>query len=362
MDTATNVIEYQCPCCGAGLRFGGDTQQLTCEYCDNRFDIDTVRAYNASQSVSDTAEVIWDRPSADDWPEEEQEMLNCFNCPSCGAEIVSDANTAATFCPYCDSPSIMPSRLSGSLRPDAVLPFRTTKEDAKAAFLSLCKGKPLLPRSFTQDHRLEKITGMYVPFWLYDCEGDMTGSYKATRIHHWMDSKYTYTRTEHFLLNRAASARFSGIPMDASSKMEDIFMESIEPFDLGQLTDFDTAFLTGYFADRYDVVAESGKERVRQRVENSMNDQLQSSLIGYATVVPVSRQLQIDHSKARYVLLPVWMLNTVFQGKTYTFAMNGQTGKMTGTLPICPKKTAAWFFGLFAGISAIAYLVQLMAL
>ena len=362
MDAVSNVIKYQCPCCGAGLRFGGDIQQLKCEYCDNEFELSAVSAFNESQAATDTEDVNWDRPSADEWSQEEQDLLNCFICPSCSAQIVSDANTAATFCPYCDNPTIMPSRLSGSLRPDAILPFRTTKEDAKAAFLTLCKGKPLLPKSFTQEQQLEKITGMYVPFWLYDCKGDMSGSYKATRVHHWMDARYTYTRTEHFLLNRAASAGFSGIPMDGSSKMDDTFMESIEPFDLGQLTDFDTAFLSGYFADKYDVEAESGKDRVRERVENSMNDQLSSSLIGYATVIPVSRQLQIDHSKARYVLLPVWMLNTKFRDKIYTFAMNGQTGKMTGALPICPKRTAGWFFGLFAGISALACLIQLIAM
>ena len=358
----TNVIEYQCPCCGAGLRFGGDIQRLQCEYCDNEFDIEAVRAFNETQTTEDVTDILWERASADKWAEEEQDQLNCFTCPSCGAEIVSDQHTAATFCPYCDNPTIMPSRLSGVLKPDAVLPFRTTKEDAKAAFLSLCKGKPLLPKSFTQEHQLEKITGMYVPFWLYDCQSHMTGSYKATRVHHWMDSKYTYTRTEHFLLNRAASARFSGIPMDGSSKMDDTFMESIEPFDLGQLTDFDTAFLTGYFADKYDVEAKSGKERIRQRVETSMNDQLQSSLIGYATVIPVSRQLNIDHSKAHYVLLPVWILNTRFRDKIYTFAMNGQTGKITGTLPICPQRTAGWFFGLCAAISTLACVIQLIAL
>ena len=362
METTSTVIEYQCPCCGAGLRFGGDIQQLKCDYCDNEFDIDTVRAFNETVSRPDATTIQWERPSSDEWSQSEQEMLNGFLCPSCGAQIVSDAHTVATFCPYCDNPTIIPSRLSGMLRPDAVLPFRTTKEDAKKAFLAMCKGKPLLPKSFTEEHQLEKITGMYVPFWLYDCNGDLSGSYKATRLHHWMDSKYTYTRTEHFMLNRAATAKFSGIPMDGSSKMDDVFMESIEPFDLRQLAPFDTAFLSGYFADKYDVLAESGKERIRQRVENSMNDQIQSSLVGYATVVPVSRQLNIDHSKARYVLLPVWMLNTRFQDKMYTFAMNGQTGKMTGTLPICPKRTAGWFFSLFAGIAALAYLIQLIAL
>ena len=254
----------------------------------------------------------------------------------------------------------MPGRLSGGLKPDAMIPFRTTKEDAKAAFLRLCKGKPLLPKGFTQQQRLEKITGMYVPFWLYDCSGDFKGSYKATRIHRWMDANYTYTRTEHFLLNRASNADFSGIPMDGSSKMDDTFMESIEPFDIGALTDFDTAFLSGYYADKYDVEADSGKERVRQRVENAMNDRIQSSLVGYSTVIPTSRQLQIQHSKARYVLFPVWILNSKYGGKLYTFAMNGQTGKMTGTLPICPKRSFAWFAGIFAAVTALATVVQLI--
>jgi len=362
MDKQTNVIEYQCPCCGAGLHFGGDIQKLNCEYCDNEFDIDTVRAFNESQSKKDSVDIQWELEQKSGWGQDEQDKLTNFLCPSCGAEIMSDSTTAATFCPYCDNPAIMPGRLSGGLRPDSVLPFRTTKEDAKAALLKMCKGKPLLPKGFTEEQRLEKITGMYVPFWLYDCKGDFKGSYKATRIHTWMDAKYTYTRTEHFLLDRAADADFIGIPMDGSSKMDDAFMESIEPFDYGQLTDFDTAFLSGFYADKYDVEADKGKDRIRQRVDNAMNDQVRPSLAGFATVIPTSRQLNIQHSKARYVLLPVWMLNTKYRGKMYTFAMNGQTGKMTGTLPICPKRSAAWFSGIFAAVTVLATIVRLFVI
>lgn len=139
-------------------------------------------------------------------------------------------------------------------------------------------------------------------------------------------------------------------------------MESIEPYDYSQLETFDMAYLTGYLADKYDVASENGETRIRQRVDASMSDQLQSSFLGYATVLPTSRQLHIDHSKARYVLLPVWILNTRYQGKLYTFAMNGQTGKMTGTFPICPKRTAIWFSGIFAAVTAVSALVQWIAL
>lgn len=357
----TNVMEYKCPCCEAGLRFSGDSQQLTCEYCDTTFEINAVRAYNEASCKDQTGEFVWEQEGPQMFSDTENAQMQAFICPSCGGEIISDGNTAATFCPYCDNPTIMPARLSGGLKPDGVLPFKTTKEDAQAAFLQLCKGKPLLPAEFTRKQRLEKITGMYVPFWLYNCSGSFEGNYKATRIHRWSDSRYNYTRTEHFLLERAADAEFLGIPMDGSSKMDDTFMESIEPYDYQAIQPFEMAYLTGFVADKYDVPYENGIERVRQRVENAIRDQVQSSLIGYSTTVPTAQNVNVSHSKAQYVLLPVWMLNTKYKGKIYTFAMNGQTGKMTGSLPVCGKRAALWFSGIFAGVTLLTSLVQLIA-
>lgn len=353
--SSDTVLEYKCPCCNAGLKFGGDMQKLICDYCDNAFDLDTVKAYNETENQEDA--FFWEAGVQKCWNPAEQECIRGFQCPSCGGEILTDENTAASFCPYCDNPTIMPSRLSGGLKPDAVIPFKTSKEDAKAAFLSLCKGKPLLPKEFTQEHRLEKITGIYVPFWLYDCDAGFVGSYKATRVHSWMDSRYHYTKTDHFLLRRGADAVFVGIPMDGSSKMEDEFMESIEPYDYSLLEDFQMEYLAGFFADKYDVPSEMGENRIRQRVETAIGDEIQSSLLGYITVIPTSHQLRITHSKARYVLLPVWMLNTRYRDKIYTFAMNGQTGKMTGSFPICPKRTAGWFCGVTAAVTAISWLI-----
>lgn len=360
MDQAAKIIEYQCPCCGAGLKFGSDTQNLKCEYCDNTFDIDTVQVYNESAKETQKETLTWENTPSNQWAPEEQDSIRTFHCPCCGGELMTDATTAATFCPYCGNPAIVPSRLSSTLKPDAVIPFKRSKEDAKAAFLALCKGKPLLPKSFTQSQQIEKITGLYVPFWLYDCSADFNGSYKATRVHRWSDSRYHYTKTDHFLLRRDADADFTGIPMDGSSKMDDTFMESIEPYDYSQLESFDMSYLSGYYADKYDVPSENGEDRIRQRVLQSIQEELQSSMLGYATVVPTSRQLNIQHNKARYVLLPVWMLNTKFNGKIYTFAMNGQTGKMAGSFPVCPKRAAAWFSAICAGVTALTTLLQML--
>lgn len=355
MEQTQKTLEYKCPCCNAGLSFAPGSQKLTCSYCDNTFDLDTIVAYSEGQQQQEDR-FQWEEETPPEWADTTK--LHSFQCPSCGGEIVTEETTAASFCPFCDNPAIFPSRLSGVLKPDGVLPFQTTKEDAKQAFLRMCKGKPLLPKFFTSQQRLEKITGIYVPFWLYDCAGDLEGHYRATRVRHWSDQRYDYTKTDHFLLRRTASASFSGIPVDGSVKMEDDFMESIEPFDYQKLETFDTAYLTGFFADKYDVSADSGKERVRQRVRQSLQDEVQRTVTGYSTIVPTAEHMDISHSKAKYVLLPVWMLNTRYRGKLYTFAMNGQTGKITGALPISYQRAAGWFFVLFAGVSILATLLQ----
>ena len=335
MEEQTRVLEYKCPCCNAGLHFGSDAQKLTCEYCGNTFDIDTVRAFNESQKPQDAEEFQWEQEQTEQFSEDEESTLRAFQCPSCGGEILCDENTAASFCPYCENPTIMPTRLSGGLKPDGVIPFKTGKEDAKAAFLRLCKGKPLLPRGFTSEQRLEKITGMYVPFWLYDCAADFSGSYKATRIHTWSDSKYEYTKTDHFLLKRDAAADFVGIPMDGSTKMEDAFMESIEPFDYKQLTSFDMAYLTGYLADKYDVSVQDCAERADSRCETSAVELMEQDARGdYTSCTVESRNVTLHRGKVHYALMPVWLLSTKWNGKSFLFAMNGQTGKLVGDLPL----------------------------
>jgi len=354
----TKVIEYKCPCCNAGLRFSGDSQQLTCEFCDNTFEMDAVKAYNASISETVPEAVEWEQKPQQQWQDEKS--IKAYQCPSCGGEILTDDNTAATFCPYCDNPTIVPHQVAGTLKPDGVIPFKTTKEDAKNAFLKSCKGRPLLPKFFTSQSRLEKITGMYVPFWLYDCDARYEGTFKATRIRVWSDSRYNYTKTDHFLLERGANAAFARIPMDGSEKMDDEYMESIEPYDYNAILPFDMAYLTGYLAESYDIPAEKGENRVRQRVEESMKDLIASSTAGYNTVVPTGKNINVTHGKARYILMPVWMLNTKYNGKLYTFAMNGQTGKISGTYPVSKNKAWGWFGGVTAAVTLLMQLLQML--
>ncbi len=360
MAETQQILEYKCPCCNAGLHFSGSEQKLTCQFCDNSFDIETITEYNETLGITQEEGFEWAEHQETTLSQEEQAQMRSFQCSACGGILMTDGTTAATFCPYCDNPAVLPSRLTGGLKPDAVIPFKTTKEDAQKAFLGLCKGKPLLPKDFTSTNRLEKITGMYVPFWLYDCAGATNGQYRATRVRSWSDSKYHYTKTDYYMLTRGAKANFVGIPMDGSSKMDDATMESIEPFDMSQAVDFNTAYLSGFFADKYDVESKAGEERVRQRVDASFQELLSSSFLGYSSVTPTEITLIVDHNKARYVLYPVWMLNTIYKGKSYVFAMNGQTGKMTGTLPVDKAKKWGIFSAIAGGITLVMSLLMLL--
>ncbi len=359
--TRAAVLEYKCPCCGAQLKFSQEQQTLECEYCGNSFATEAVKECN-TPIAADEPKFQWEKNTPEEMPEEVTLKLQNYTCPNCGGRIMSDKNTAASFCPYCDNPAILTDRVGGEFKPDAIIPFQNTKADAYKAFETLCKGKRLLPTDFQRNLRIEKLTGIYVPFWLYDCSGQQTEKYRCTRTSHWMDSNYNYTKTDYYLATRSAKADFSCIPLDASSKIDDTIMESIEPFDFSKLVDFNPAFLSGFFADKFDVESKSGEERVRQRVSRTLTAEIRSSLSGYTTAVSTEKRMDISATKAKYVLLPVWMLHTKYKDQTYVFAMNGQTGKMTGTFPICPKRSAGWFFGIFAAVFSVIGLLPLLFL
>ena len=361
MAEPSTVLEYKCPCCGSPLAYSSNGTEMVmfCSSCGNNYDVEAIKEIPLDPGSK--VDFQWGNYQSSSWSQEDQEEIRSFTCPSCAGEIITDATTAATFCPYCENPAIIPGRVLGGLKPDAVIPFKTTVEDAKAAFKKICQKKPLLPKDFTGKH-IDKITGVYVPYWLYDCQADGKASYNATRVSTWRDSKYRYTKTDHFLLNREGSALFTQIPMDASQKMDDTMMESLEPFDFSQLVDFKTAYLSGYLADKYDVQAENGEDRIRQRVESTFHKLLDDTCVGYASFSFASRNLNIHHSNAKYVLLPVWLLNVNYEGKLYTFAMNGQSGKMTGNLPVCKKTRNLWFAAIAGGVTAVAAIIQMIGL
>lgn len=352
------LLEYECPSCGGALQFDSGLQLVKCPFCDSEFPVDTFLDRDAFLEEEAPQQAPQEETQDNLWQEEEK--ISSYLCQSCGGEIICDESTAATSCPYCDSPVVMKERLAGTLRPDLVIPFKLDKEAAKAALQKHVSGKVLLPKCFKSENRIEKLQGIYVPFWLYDAQADGDVHYKATKVRTWSDSNYNYTQTRHFRLRRAGTVDFEAVPVDASSKMANELMESIEPYDLSQAVDFQTAYLAGYLADKYDVTAETTMPRAEERMKLSTGDALRNTAQGYTTVSVEHSNIKIHSRRVRYALLPVWMLNTHYQGKDYVFAMNGQTGKMVGDLPMDKGAYWLWFTLISVIGAAAAYVLGLL--
>ncbi len=355
-----SMLKYQCPACGAPLEFSVEKQMLVCDSCDSEYPQDMIqKEQNQPNENEKQGKIDW---NIEGYVRKQNQMgeQSGFICTSCGAEVVSDGDTVATECMYCGNPVVMTENVSGMVTPDMVIPFKIDKKKAEEMLHEFYKGKLLLPDAFTKNNRLSKISGVYVPFWLFSCTGNGNVIFDATKVKKWSDSDYNYTRTEYYEVYRSGQIGFTKIPVDASTKMEDNYMDGIEPFNYNDLVDFSPMYMAGYFADKFDVSVAECSERANERVITSTEDEFRKTVKGYTSVNKKSAFVQMTGEDINYALLPVWMLNTKYEGTMYQFAINGQTGQVAGSLPIDKGKLLKWRIGITLAsmipIAAIALL------
>ena len=364
MPVPAQITNFKCPSCTGPLRFDSETGKVVCDYCGSSFTVQEIEAlYNdkiedaqqaaAQQAAKEEAQQPWGWDGvSDDWGADGAKM-RAYSCPSCGAELICDETTVATQCPYCGNPTVVPSQFHGSLKPDYILPFKLDKQAAVKALTEFYKGKKLLPKEFAASNQIEKIQGVYVPFWLFDGSAEVDMSFDATRVMTHRQGDKIITETDHFRLRRAGTVDFEHIPVDGSERMPDAHMDAIEPFDYSELKPFSAAYLPGFLADRYDVDQDECARRADERASNTAEHTIAATANGgYATCVPVGKSVRLRRGKVSYALLPVWMLSTRFNGDSFLFAMNGQTGKLIGDLPVSKKRYWGWFAGVSLPVAA----------
>lgn len=353
------LTQYKCPCCGGLIEFDSSTQKMKCPYCDSEFEVAAVEAANNANAGISDGELKWDETGTA-WQDGELDGMTVYSCNSCGGEIVADKTTGATQCPYCGNPVTVKSKFSGDLRPDLIIPFKLDKKAAKEAYKRFISNKKLLPKQFKEENHIDEIKGVYVPHWLFNCCSQGEISYRGVTTRMWSDKNYNYTKRSYYNIIRGGSVSFEGIPADGSSKMPDDLMESIEPFNLDEAVDFKAAYLAGYLADRYDVSYEESTARANERVRQSTAEAFRSTVSGYNSVTTQNTGISISNGLVKYALYPVWLLHTTYNDEKYTFAMNGQTGKMVGNLPLDKKAFNKWFGILGAGLSALFFAVAVI--
>ena len=327
--------DYKCKNCGAPLVFRGDLNKMACEYCDSTFEMSEF----AGDTQTKETETNWQQSEAQQM---EGAGMKELECNTCGALLVAEENVGATECPYCGNPLVIKDTFEGMNLPDGLIPFAVDKSAAQDAVKKFYQGKKLLPDEFAK-RRVEEISGVYVPFWLFDCQGSGDGFYKGHQERRYKKGEEEWKEIKDYAVTRSGSMRFEKVPADGSKEMKDSYMDSLEPYDYSKITPYNAAYMSGYVASKYDEDANTVKPRVDERIKNSVKDKLRSTVTGYDSVDTQSCNVNIENGKITYCMLPLWMLSTKWNGETYTFAMNGQTGKVTGDLPIDKSKCTSYF-------------------
>lgn len=344
MDATT----YQCPGCGSALAFSIEKQLWACEFCRNEYSLGDLTANDeaarANSGVWQSSATLGDE-------------VQGYRCRSCGAQILAEKNTAATFCAYCRSPAILPEQLGEIRRPDYILPFKIAKERALEMMLKACRARPFLPGAFRRDMRTGVISGLYVPFWLFSCDARGYLEAEADRVKTWSDSRYRYRKTDTYHVVRDAEMDVRHVPIDSSLKMDDAMMRAIEPFDYGQLAPFALEYLSGHYADSYDLTP----EQAIPQGEGRMNDAVRDVMSGMTGTYTSVRRRRLDvykrDSSMAYAMMPVWTFLYRYKEKDYAFFINGQSGKINGKLPISALRVTLWLAALLAFALPLAFLI-----
>lgn len=327
------LVHYKCPNCGDDMGFDSESGKLSCDSCGRK----------------DTIEDFSDDYITQSFSEDEAKEYHCENC---GAIVITDADTTATSCSFCEAGVVLADRLTGKLAPKKVIPFTISKEEAQRAFKKWCKNGRLTPKGFMTADRIKNITGMYVPFWIYDLNSKVEFSGDGKKVRTYTRGDYIYTETKHYDVYRDIDLYHVRVPVDASEKMNDEIMDKLEPYHYNDLKEFKTPYLAGYLAEKYNYDDEQLFPRVKEKIHHFIQSYVRSTITGYSSVAKRSETIDTRNMNSAYVLFPVWMVYYDFDKKEHTFAMNGQTGKVVGKPPISMQKVAMWFGGI-AGSSFV---------
>ncbi|WP_026505015.1 hypothetical protein [Butyrivibrio sp. NC3005] len=363
--------EYECPACGGVMEFNAASQKLKCIFCDTEMSVEEYKDMVAKSKAESAA----NSGKAGGTSTEETESVNphklsqeqvenagfgkdkaVYICQSCGGEIIADQNQGAATCPFCGNNVTFKEVFHKGRRPDYIIPFKISKKEAKEKYKGFTKGKYLLPNSFTEENHIDEIKGVYIPYWLYAGKSHVSMDCVGTKVRTWSDSDYQYMETSYYNIARDGESSFEAVPVDGSSKMPNDLTESIEPYNIKEKVQFDDAYLAGFIANQYDEDENVNIERAKKRMTNTVVNEIKNTISGYSSINTLSQNANSTITNIDYALYPVWLLSTTWNNQHFLFAINGQTGKMVGNLPV-DKKKAVTYFGISSVLFSILFII-----
>lgn len=325
---------YECPNCAGNLKYDIPSQQLMCQHCGTK--TDPYNYYKESDAEEST-----------------EYDVTVFRCPQCAGEILSTDETAATFCSFCGASTILDSRLSKEKKPSKIIPFTKTKMDCIFSYMAQAKKMPFVPDDLLDDKCVNSFRGIYMPYWSYDISQKGRITFQTTHTKTTSD----YDIISDYTISGDLDAHYYGFSHDASSSFADSISEYMDPFDLRKARKFTPAFLSGFYADTYDIQQEKYERQAKKMAaENTFSDILRHARLKNMTLKPIYDDVEETHTvldHAELNLFPVWFMSYRKKDRIAYATVNGQSGDVLADYPIDEKK----FFKSSAIYSLVIFLL-----
>ena len=279
-------------------------------------------------------------------PEEETATIDnkIYTCTSCGAELALTGTEISSFCSYCGQPTIVFDRMEKTAMPDSIIPFVITKEEALKKIQNRLKKGLLIPDK-VKKFEVERLRGIYIPYWLFDADYDDSMVIKSH-----VKTGNTAVATRYYRINSHCNLFY--YPVDASKNLNDKLSRKLEPYDYSGLRPFNIAYMSGFYSDRFDMPADTMMMTAMYRAQSQMCELASSDIPGEDQEI-VESAPAFHVKKKYYIMLPAWFMTFRYEGMPYTLMVNGQSGKVVGAVPFSKKK----LYGLAAGLSALCCIV-----
>jgi hypothetical protein len=340
----TAVTRVPCSSCGGPMLFDSESQNLKCQYCGAEQSIDNVMEQPVEHPFNFEGE---DLEALEDWGTEQQ----AIHCESCGGETLIPTGQTATTCVFCGSPKVLPQDDSRSFRPETIVPFQISRDEALTSFASWKKKRWFLPNQFKKQNVSSQLSSIYIPYWTYDTATYSVYSAEVGVYHYRTVTRTrvvngkteTYSDTERYTVwhwTRGDYDRaFDDILIPASGHYDSKLLQRLGDFNLQELRSYKPEYLSGYVSEKYSITREQGWDRAQQEADGELSREIQQK-IGGDEIRNLSIRTTYNEITYKHLLLPVWNASYTYKTRPYYYMVNGQTGTVSGHVPRSPLKIA----------------------
>lgn len=342
------IDEVKCASCGASMVFAPDAGALKCDHCGRIEEVED-RSFAEEKDFFLTTSGNWGGEAC------------AYKCDSCYAVTVFPKGEIAGKCPFCGASNVLSLQDMAGIKPNAVVPFALTRDEAKTYYKKWIRKKLYAPRKLKKDFVADNVNGIYVPCWTYDTKTYSSyvgrfGEYYYVTVGSGKNRR-TVRRTRWYTVSGNYDEAFDDIVVGSGEKITQSQLESVMPFSTGRAVKYSAKYLSGFSAERYTVGVrecfESAKNFMERAIKGKIVSRYHPDVIDYLNVTTTYADVTY-----KYVLLPVWLCSFKYKGKSYGFLVNGETGKTKGKAPVSWLKVLLTILGIIAVVGTLVYLLQ----